>query len=327
MIPELIERYVDTGKARYVYREFPLTQIHPAAQKASEAAICAGEQDKYWEMNEHLFANVDEWSQAEDPSGSFKGYAQELGLDGGTFDECLDSGAAAVVVQGDALAGESFGVNATPYFFINDLPIRGGLPVDALGQVIDYVAAGGAQPEIVPLGDDWHLRGNRNTARAVTVAFVDYASSESGEHAREVLPGLVDTYIDSGQMIYVLHPWASAPDSPGAQAAIAAECAGEQGKYWEMHDLLFDEQGAWTQSQEPGSLFAEYAESSGLDLDQFEECLESERAALRVQAGNVVAALYGVPGAPVFLFNNGQGQQGSPSLDEFKAIIDSIVNQ
>jgi predicted DsbA family dithiol-disulfide isomerase len=64
-----------------------------------------------------------------------------------------------------------------------------------------------------------------------------------------------------------------------------------------------------------------------LDLDQFEECLESERAALRVQAGNVVAALYGVPGAPVFLFNNGQGQQGSPSLDEFKAIIDSIVNQ
>jgi protein-disulfide isomerase len=199
--------------------------------------------------------------------------------------------------------------------------------VDALGQVIDYVAAGGAQPEIVPLGEDWRVRGNRNTARAVTVAFVDYASSESGDHAREVLPGLVDAYIDSGQMIYVLHPWASAPDTPGAQAAIAAECGGEQGKYWEMHELLFDEQGAWTESQEPGSLFAEYAGSSGLDLDQFEECLESERAALRVQAGNVVAALYGVPGAPVFLFNNGQGQQGSPSLDEFKAIIDSIVNQ
>jgi protein-disulfide isomerase len=232
-----------------------------------------------------------------------------------------------LVVQGDTLAGESFGVNATPYFFVNDLAIRGGLPVDKLGQVIDYVAAGGTEPEIVPLGDDWRVLGNRNTARAVTVAFVDYANPESADHSREVLPGLADAYIDSGQMIYVLHPLTSAPDSPGAQAAIAAECAGEQGKYWEMHNLLFDEQGAWAESQEPGSLFAEYADSSGLDHDKFEECLESEDAALRVQAGNVVAALYGVPGAPVFLFNNGQGQQGSPSLDEFKAIIDSIVNQ
>jgi protein-disulfide isomerase len=161
------------------------------------------------------------------------------------------------------------------------------------------------------------------------VAFVDYSNPESRDHAREVFPGLADAYIDSGQMIYVLHPWASSSDGPGAQAAIAAECAGEQGKYWEMHDLLFDQQAAWTESQSPGSLFVEYAESPGLDLDldEFDECVESEKAALRVQAGNVVAALYGVPGAPVFLFNNGQGQQGSPSLDEFKAIIDSIVNQ
>jgi protein-disulfide isomerase len=327
VIPALIEQYVDTGKARYVYREFPLTELHPAAPKASEAAVCAGEQGKYWEMNEHLFANVDEWSQAADASESFKGYAQELGLDTNTFNECLDSGAATVVVQGDVLAGESFGVNATPYFFINDMPIRGGLPVETLGQIIDYVAAGGEQPEIVPLGDDWHVRGDKNTARAVTVAFVDYGNPESGDHAREVLPGLIDEYIDTGQMIYVLHPWAAASDSPGAQAAIAAECAGEQGKYWEMHDLLFAEQAKWAEAADPGSLFAEYAASLDLDADQFEECLGSDWAVLRVQAGNVVAALYGVPGAPVFLFNNGQGQQGSPSLDEFKTIIDSIVNQ
>jgi hypothetical protein len=75
------------------------------------------------------------------------------------------------------------------------------------------------------------------------------------------------------------------------------------------------------------NLFIGYAESLGLDGAKFEQCLASESAALRVQAGNVVAALYGVPGAPVFLFNNGQGQQGSPTFEEFKAIIDSIVNQ
>jgi protein-disulfide isomerase len=327
VIPALIEQYVESGKARYVYREFPLPELHPSAPKASEAAVCAGEQGKYWEMNEHLFANVDEWSQAADASESFKDYAQELGLDTGAFSECLDSGAASIVIQGDALAGESLGVNATPYFFINDMPIRGGLPVEILGQIIDYVAAGGERPEIVPRGGDWHVRGDMNTARAVTVAFVDYGNPESGEHAREVFPDLIAQYVDTGQMLYVLHPWASAPDSPGAQAARAAECAGVQGKYWEMHDLLFAEQAEWTEAADPGSLFAEYGASLELDVGQFEECLESDWATLRVQAGNVLAALYGVPGAPVFLFNNGQGQQGSPSLDEFKTIIDSIVNQ
>ena len=80
MIPELISRFVDTGMARYVYRDFPLSS-HPNAQKASEAAACAGLQDSFWEMNERLFAEVDDWGQAVESADSFKVYAAELGLD------------------------------------------------------------------------------------------------------------------------------------------------------------------------------------------------------------------------------------------------------
>jgi protein-disulfide isomerase len=326
VIPELIKQYVDTGKVRFVYREFPLTSIHPNAQKASESAICAGQQGAYWEMNEHLFANQNDWAQSADPTAQFKGYAEELGLDTGTFDECLDSGDAAIVVQGDMMIGQQLGVNATPYFFVNDLPIRGGLPIESLGRIIDFAAAGGEMPEIVPMGEDWHLRGDRQTAKAITVAFVDYASPESAQHAREVLPELVTDYIDTGQLIYVLHPWSAGADSSGGQAAAAAECAGQQGKFWEMHDQLFDEQETWTKAVNPQPLFVGYAESLDLDTEEFEACLDSEWAALRVEAGPVVGALYGVPGAPVFLFNNGQGREGSPSLEEFKTIIDSIVS-
>ncbi len=86
-------------------------------------------------------------------------------MDTEAFDECLASGEGAVVVQGDLLAGESLGVNATPYFFINDMPIRGGLPVEALGRIIDYAAAGGPPPEIVPSGPDWHMRETRKQRR------------------------------------------------------------------------------------------------------------------------------------------------------------------
>jgi protein-disulfide isomerase len=326
VIPDLIEQYVDTGKVRFVYREFPLTSIHPAAQKASEAAICAGQQGKYWEMNDHLFANQSEWSQAADPTTELKSYAAEVGLDSSAFDQCLDSGEAAVIVQGDLLAGESLGVNATPYFFVNELPIRGGLPIESLGRVIDYVAAGGPTPNIIPVADDWHMRGNPQAARAITVAFVDYASPESAQHAQEVLPQLLDEYIDSGKMVYILHPWSEGGSSPGGQAAIAAECAGQQGQFWEMHGKLFDEQENWTASEEPAALFAGYAQSLELGAEEFESCLDSDWARLRVEQGNVVGTLYGVPTAPVFLFNNGEGQQGSPSFEEFKTVIDSILN-
>jgi protein-disulfide isomerase len=327
VIPELIKQYVDTGKVRFVYREFPLNSIHPAAQKASEAAICAGQQDKYWEMNERLFETQQEWGQAAEPTDSFKLYAQELDLDTAAFNECLDSGAAAVEVQADLMAGQQLGVNATPYFFVGGMPIRGGLPIEALGQVIDYVAAGGETPEILPPPGDPHLLGNIETAKALAVAFVDYANPESGQHALEVLPDLVDSYIDSGQMVYILHPWSAGDGTPSEQAAIAAECAGEQGKYWEMHDEVFAGQEAWSADSEPRPQFVDYAQALALDSDVFEECLDSDWAKLRVQAGNVVGALYGVPGAPVFLFNNGSSEQGSPSLDQFESIIDSILSQ
>lgn len=326
MIPDLIKQYVDTGKARFVYREFPLAQLHPTAPKASEAALCAGQMGKYWEMNERLFESVGEWSIAEDPTVSFKAYAEELGLDSDEFAQCLDSGETAAFVQGELLAGEMFGVNATPYFFINDIPIRGGLPVEALGQIIDYVAAGGPMPEIVPVDGDWRVRGDLGTARAVTVAFVDFASPESGEHVRDVMPQLVEQYVDSGQMLYVLHPWSQGDGSSSELGASAAECAGQQGKYWEMAEGLFEEQDTWAQAADPGPLFSTYADDLELDAGEFESCLDSDWAKLRVQAGNVVGALYGVPSAPLYLFNNGQGLDGAPTLEEFESTIDSIID-
>jgi len=328
VIPELIKQYVDTGKVRFVYREFPLASIHPAAQKASEAAVCAGRQGEYWAMNEKLFAAQAEWSaDGADMPALFQGYAAALGLDETAFEACLQSGEAAVEVQGDLMAGEMLGVNATPYFFVNDLPIRGGLPIESLGEVIDYVAAGGPTPQILPQGEDFHLRGNAQTARAVTVAFVDYAAAESAEHALQVLPELVKAYIEPGKLIYVLHPWAEKQGSASAQAAAAAECAGQQAKFWEMHDRLFAEQASWVQAAAPRELFGSYAAALELDAAAFETCLDSDWARLRVQAGKVVGRIYGVPGAPVFLFNNGQGQQGSPTFDEFKTILDGILQQ
>ena len=326
MIPDLIEQYVDTGKVRYVYREFPLAS-HPAAQQASEAAVCAGQQGNYWEMNEKLFSTTEEWGAQEDPTSQFKSYAQELGLDTAAFNDCLDSGEATAVVQADLMAGEMFGVNATPYFFVNELPIRGGLSIEALGRVIDYAAAGGSTLQIMPAGEDPSVRGDRQTARAVAVAFVDYANPESTEHARTVLPELMEQYVDGGELLYVIHPVSAGEGTPGAQAATAVECAGQQGKYWEMHDLLFEEQGTWVSAEDPASSFSGYAASLDLNTDEFQECLTSEWASLRVLASTAVAAILGIADAPAYLFNDGQRPRNLSTFEEFEATIDAILSQ
>jgi protein-disulfide isomerase len=119
------------GKVRVVYRDFPLP-IHPQAQKAAEAAHCAGDQGKYWEMHEKLFAH----QQALEPP-ALKGYAKEVGLDQGKFDKCLDSGDKAKVVEANRKAGEKVGVTGTPAFFVNGLQLTGAQPFEEFKTVID----------------------------------------------------------------------------------------------------------------------------------------------------------------------------------------------
>ena len=119
------------GKVRLVYRDYPLP-FHPNAGKAAEAAHCAGDQDKYWEMHEKLFAN----QKALAPD-ALKGHAKELGLDQGKFDTCLDKGEKAAMVESNRKEGEKVGVTGTPAFFINGYMLSGAQPFEEFKSLID----------------------------------------------------------------------------------------------------------------------------------------------------------------------------------------------
>lgn len=112
-MPQLIKDYVDTGKVKYVLREFPLESIHPLAFKASEAALCAGDQGKYWEMHSRLFTNQNALAAAQLP-----GHADAVGLDAGKFKSCLDSGKFAAKVRKDLGDAQKAGATGTPTFFL-----------------------------------------------------------------------------------------------------------------------------------------------------------------------------------------------------------------
>jgi protein-disulfide isomerase len=124
------------GKVKLVYRYFPLTSIHANAQKAAEAAECAGDQDKFWEMHDKLFANQSALTVTD-----LKKYAKDLGLNTTTFNNCLDKGTDAAIVTSDQTEGESYGVNGTPATFINGTLVSGALPYASFKTAIDAALA------------------------------------------------------------------------------------------------------------------------------------------------------------------------------------------
>lgn len=131
--------YIDTGKVKFIYRDFPLG-FHQNAQKAAEAAECAGEQGKYFGMHDKLFQN----GQADGTGlnvADLKKYAQELGLNTAKFNECLDSGKMKAEVLKDFSDGQRAGVQGTPSFYINGQMVSGAQPFSVFEQVIDAALA------------------------------------------------------------------------------------------------------------------------------------------------------------------------------------------
>ena len=135
------ENYVDTGKVRYVFKDFPLINIHPQAVKAAEAARCAGDQEQYLEMHDMLFETQAEWNGRTDADQLFKEYAATLGLDQVSFAQCLDSGTHEAAVMADLEEGSRAGVNGTPAFFINDHSMSGALPYSIFEEAIELFLA------------------------------------------------------------------------------------------------------------------------------------------------------------------------------------------
>jgi protein-disulfide isomerase len=107
--PQLDKDYIQTGKLKYVFRDLPLESIHKNAFKAAEATHCAGEQNKYWEMHDRLFAN----QNALEPA-MLTAHAQAIGVDTKKFQTCLDSGKFAAAIRKDVAEANKYGINGTP---------------------------------------------------------------------------------------------------------------------------------------------------------------------------------------------------------------------
>ncbi len=158
VLPQLEKDFIETGKIRYVLRDFPLSSLHPQAPKAHEAAHCAGEQGKYWEMHDQLFAH-----QKELEADNLPDYAEAAGVsDTSAFETCLEGGKYEERANDSLKEGKEAGIRGTPSFLLGHTEangtvkvvklIRGALPFSFFQQQINTLlnlkkTDKGAKPE------------------------------------------------------------------------------------------------------------------------------------------------------------------------------------
>ncbi|MEQ1855614.1 MAG: thioredoxin domain-containing protein [Longimicrobiales bacterium] len=126
--PQVELALIESGKAKFIYYDWPIIEAHQHAFLAARAARCAGDQDQYWEYHDNLFRNQTRWATEVNAEGTFIEYASSLGLDEGEFASCLRSDRHAEVVTANMELGMQLGVRGTPTIIVE----QGGVPRNIL---------------------------------------------------------------------------------------------------------------------------------------------------------------------------------------------------
>lgn len=158
---------------------------------------------------------------------------------------------------------------------------------------------------------DGAVKGNKDTATVAIVEYSDYECPFCKRHVTQTLPQILQEYVNTGKVIYVYRNNPLGFHEPNAsQQAMGAECAGEQGKYWEMHDLIF----STTQSNKSNlneTLFKTLpAQISGLDQAKWNECYNSQKYAQKIKDDIKAAQDAGMEGTPGFIVGKWDKQTG-----------------
>jgi protein-disulfide isomerase len=347
-LDRLLKEYPD--QVRVYFRHNPLP-FHDKAPLASEAALAAGAQGKFWKMHDALFANQ---SNLDRPG--LEKLAQEIGLDMGKFKAALDAHTYKPAVDADLALAKELGVQGTPNFFINGRAVRGAVPFEQFKSAVDdelarakklmdkgvgagelYAAlmAGKAKglgtPQAAPpapkppiSNEVYKVEIGKAPVKGVKdpkITLIEFSEFQCPycSRAKGTLDELLKIYKDSLQIAFKHYPL---PFHNNAMpASIAAVAANEQGKFWEMYDKLFANQ----QSLEAANI-EKFAQEVGLDMAKFKAAIENPKTKELVEADMKEANNFGVQGTPSF-FINGRFFSGAYPLDSFKMVIDEELKK
>lgn len=328
---------------RFAFKQHPLpnqTNSRPAAR----AALAANAQGKFWEYSALQFANQGALTEE-----NFVAWAQQAGLDVDKFNADRNADWTNEQVDADLAVAAKFNVRGTPNFLINGRPLVGAQPFDAFASAVrqeisatrPLVDGGKSVGEALAI----RLDANKQAAQAAQadrpgepdpnqklkvpvgnsptkggkeplVTLIEFSSYQCPfcNRVRPTVAELMDAYGDDLQVVFKHRPLPMQQQSePAARAAIAAQ---NQGKFWEFHAGLFDNQGRIGEA-----LFLELAEKLELDIDKFKADMASEATAARLKEDTSLADQVQAQGTPHF-FVNGYRLRGAQPKEAFKALID-----
>jgi protein-disulfide isomerase len=346
------DKYGD--EVRVVFKHYPLP-FHKQAEAASRAAIAAGKQGKFWEMHDLLFRyqkvmrgksdqQMKEWSA---------GFAEEMGLDVQQFEDDFDADSTGQQIEDDLALVEKLGIKGTPQFLVNGVRIKGAQPMQKFETVIDaeleaadeagdvdnfyakrveenYDKPAPPRPRpsarkktefaYVPVDADDPMTGETGEPLVTVVAFSDFQCP----FCAKAVPTVEQIEKEYGDKVRIVFKQLPLPFHK--QAGMAAEialAAQEQGKFWEMHDLIFERQNEMRNKSDAEMVQwgRELAGELGIDADKLAEQVDERAHRDEIEEEAKLAGRVGARGTPNF-FINGQKLTGAQPYPSFKKVID-----
>ncbi|HEY6251808.1 MAG TPA: thioredoxin domain-containing protein [Candidatus Angelobacter sp.] len=307
-------------KIRLIFKHNPLP-FHSHSSLAHEAAMAAGDQGKFWEMHDLLFVHQGQLGEAD-----LLQYARQLKLDLAVFQHALESHAYKHMVAENLEEGRALGVGGTPTFFINGKKLVGAQSAQVFQAAIDEALGLPARVVPVPAPETDAIErveiGNAPirgpTAAPVTIIeFSDFQCPFCAE-AVPNMQELARQYPQGIRWVFKNFPLEFHTDSLLAHKAALA--AGEQGKFWEMHDLIFANQGAIKRDD-----LIQKASQLGLEVKKFIADLDGNKFQSILESDKAEGARLGVTGTPTF-FINGKRKIGAWPLDAYKQLVEAELN-
>jgi protein-disulfide isomerase len=355
VMPTLHEIEKNYGSdVRVVFKQNPLP-MHPNAPYAAKASLAAHKQGKFWQMHDKLFEANNSHQPDALSQDKVDAMARDIGLDMERFQRDVNAPETAQIISNDQAQAARLGANGTPHFFINGARVSGAMPYESFKAVIDaqlkranQALAGGVsrkdlyenlikdgmtapapqpqqqapqappppQARNVDPGDGPAIGGKK--PKVTIVEWSDFQCPFCSRVA-PTLKQIRDTYKDDVRIVWRNEPLSFHPNAmPAAKAAMAAA---RQGKFWQMHDLMFAHQQELSEPK-----YEEWAREIGLDLGRWKKDKDSPEIAAQIAKDASYGQSVGADGTPSF-FINGKFISGAMPFDSFKSVIDEQIKK
>ena len=315
--PQLLENHINSNKIKYVYKHFVRNDVDIQAANAAE---CSGEQGQFFEFLDLVFDNQDQISPV-----NLENWAEQLDLDMDQWRICQQNEEHRSKVLADTQEGQSNGVRGTPGFLLNGELISGAQPYNTFAAAINSALGDDkSQPiEEDESVDEIDFSNNRAEGNSNADVFIVKYNSLTcpfcSRHHRQTVPQIRENYVETDKVWRVFKHFVR--NDIDVMAANAAECAGDQGQFFEYVDLVFDNQENINEAN-----LQTWAQELNLNMDMWRRCQRNEDHREKILADTQEGQDLGIRGTPGFFIND-EKVSGAQPYSTFANIIDNELDK